>query len=373
VSVVVVAACLWCYCCADKVPPQFELDLDLPPRQRWIKIYKQLFGMSDYASAVKSSMEEKLQILRAGGCSDECVKRLSTVYKQRFPDYYEEIVGFTDLFKFVNLTTDELVAVQSNYEVSILNISGVDDLLLPYGGPGCTSVLTCDERNRVMHGRNLDWANAHTFAQLMFRVNFTRNKQLLFQSDQIPGHVGVLTGVRLGAFSVSINARRLEQNPSLEQFLDCMDAIPMQPAMSSFRYAMENFKTFDELYKNVTTTPVCAARYSIIGSADGRGTRIQHIDDYDNHTAIFFEEQLQCTNQSWFIAQCNSDLNVSRSDDIRRDTVMKELESEGRDYATTSVGLFRAMTVPKVKNAKTVHTSIMSPITGSIVTVAYDF
>jgi len=374
--VLIALVLLWCCCTADRVPPQVELDLDLPPRQRWIQIYKELFGNQDFVYGVKGFLESSLNKL-SEVCDEECAIRLVKAYVTAFPDYYEELVGMSSVIHFMNVTAPQLVVIQFAYEMGIFNYTTVDELQLPLNGPGCTSVLTCDKNNHVLHGRNFDWGPpeyARYIAAYMFRVNYTRNGQLLFQTDQIPTYAGVVTGVRLNGFSLSVNARTVNQTPTLDQFLNCLEAVPLQPTASGCRYYLENFKTYDEVVENLTTTAYCAPRYTIIGSNDGRGARFQHnlSDSYDDHQALVFKEELQCTDESWFVAQCNSDLNVSRSEDIRRDAIMNELDTEGRDYATTYVGLFRAMTVPKVKNADTVHTSVMSPNNGAITTVAYD-
>jgi len=330
---------------------------------------------------VENYIHHRVKSIKAHGCSDECMKRLSLSYQQRFPDYYDELLGIYDVLKLVNMTLPELIATQSEYELVILALNGnkyydkeAEELQLPFAGPGCTSVLTCNSKNNLLHGRNLDWGESRFYASTMFRVNFTRNGQLLFQSDQLPGNVGILTGVRAGGFSMSINARRITKNPNLDQFLNCMDVVPLQPALTGMRYYIENFKSYDEIYQNITTNPYCAPRYSIIGGINGKGARFQHniTEPYESYTANVLKEEIQCTDNSWFVAQCNSDIDYPRSKDTRRDIVMGELENAGRDYGSTPTGLFHAMTAPKVKNEKTIHTSIMSPDNGSLVTVAYD-
>jgi len=371
-----ILSCLYLLCCADKVPPQFEVDLGLPPHDRWLEVYRSLGSNQDMIDAfhlISSNFMEN----SAPGCDDKCIIRVNNAFKMRFPDYYEELRGISEVAWYLNLTLEQLVYFQSLYEFEILNLTGQsadNDLQLPFWGPGCTSVLTCDARGNVMHGRNLDWDNAQLLAQTMFRINYTLNKKLIFQSDQLCGVIGILTAARPIGFSMSLNARELESNPPLDQFLDCLETVPLQPILPGFRYYMENFETYEDVYENITNTPYCAPRYSIIGGTNGRGVRFQHNmgTDYEQHSILIDKEELQCTDNSWFIAQCNSDLDFPRSNDTRRDKVMSELETEGRDYGCSTVGLFRAMTVPKVKNVYTVHTSILSPVTGSIVTVAYD-
>jgi len=375
---ILIAACLWCCCTADRFPQQFELDLDMPPRLRWVKIYKQLFNDALMVSTTKAVVQNLLQRLAYYKCSDNCMKSLEISYRNRFPEYYEELIGILSTAPFLNLTMTQLAAMQSEYELTLMHAKGETDdgLHLPLFGPGCTSILTCDKNHHILHGRNLDWGEGSIYGKVLFRVNFTRNRRLIFQTHQIPMHLGIVSGVRHGAFSLSLNARVPTNPPSLEKFLDCMDAVPMQPIMTGYRYYFENFKTYDDFIKNSTNSPFCCDRYSIVASTDGRGGRYQHVllTPYEQYNFNITEEELECNDNSWFVAQCNSDFDVvpSPTVDERRYAVMTELNKEQRSHASTGVGLFHAMTIEKVKNVKTVHTSIMCPVNGSIVTVAYD-
>jgi hypothetical protein len=83
------------------------------------------------------------------------------------------------------------------------------------GGPrarlGCTAVaIDCAEC--PVHGRTLDWimpgVDMRKFAALLIDLKFTRGGRVLYSCTSIAGDLGVLTGVRAGAFSVSINFRK---------------------------------------------------------------------------------------------------------------------------------------------------------------------
>jgi len=384
VCVVGVSVCLLCCCTAEKVPPQFELDLDLPPRQRWVKIYKSLFNDPDFdMSLFKSVILSMKQKVADKKCNEQCTKRLEAAYKQRFPEYYEELAGIYDVLPDWNFTMAEFVAMQSEYEFTLLFLDPsarakvlADELHLVPGAPGCTSILTCNKDHQILHGRNLDWgADGRVYAAILFTLNFTRNKQLIFQTHQIPGHLGVVSGVRPKSYSMTLNARvAYEVSPTIDQYVDAVETIPMQPIMTGYRYYFENFKNYDDLIQNITTTPYCAGRYSIIASIDGRGGRYQFnfSSNYAEHSVIITKEELDCSDNSWYVAQCNSDIGFDTPLDPRRQLVMEALDDEGRVNGTTVHGVYRAMTIPMVLNSQTIHTSVMSPASGDIVTIAHD-
>jgi len=175
---------------------------------------------------------------------------------------------------------------------------------------------------------------------------------------------------------MSLNARIESYYPTWEQFLNCLDVMPMQPIMTAFRYYCEHFDNYDSLMQNITNSATCSPYYTIVGGVEGKGSRTQHSlpEVYEDYKVLVEKEDLQCNDNSWFVAQCNSDFDVpaTKEADVRRLLVMNELNTETRPYGTTPVGLFHAMTVPFVKNVKSVHTTIMSPKDGEIFTVAYD-
>jgi len=267
---------LCCLCNAEKIPPQFEVDLDLPPRERWQAAYKVLLNDPAFAGVLKMMIQKGSESLRAHGCDENCVARINNLYKARFPEYYEELEGIAELAEPLGLKIQDLVMEQARYEFTVLGIDAdelkkqqaerekqklqqqqqqqqqtentmetdalnqeftklvekdgadnelVDELQIPKKAMGCTSVLVCNKNNEVLHGRNLDWFSAPHFGKTMFRVNFMKNGEILYQSEQLVGLIGILTAVRPNGFSVSINARLEKNNPNLDQLINCMDNV----------------------------------------------------------------------------------------------------------------------------------------------------
>ena len=373
--------CLWTVTEGVRVPPTFSVDLDLPPRERWRQTYQTLFADAEVRSAFNETMGSALSTFVQAKCGDACLKALEETFRRRFPEYYEELVGMRE-GAGMSLTQTELVAAQFQYEFSMARppLGARDDayrdaLQLPRGGgPGCTSVLTCAADGTVLHGRNLDWGSTQAFARGMLSVNYTRGGALVFQSEQLLGTVGVLTGVRRGAFSLSLNARREEPYRTLDELLACAARVPLTPILAGYRHYLEHYTDYRAVLGNVTQTGYCAPRYSIVGGTRGAGVRLQHNNSRapGDDTPVLTAERLACTDNSWLVAQCNSDLGTPLKKDVRRRLVIADLEASGRAAATTPKGLHHAMTVNLVRNTKTIHTTLMSPDTGRIFTVAYD-
>jgi len=390
-----ICAGLLACCSAEITLPSFTVNLDDEPEQRWQGIYETLLRIDQIKGVLYQFIQVGQLSLVAAGCNATCKSRLVAKFQERFPDYYAELQGIAGKCQEHELpiATEDLVMEQIRYEWTVLDIASPQQVtrdpeeaayleMLKLPPIGCTSTLVCDEDNNVYHGRGLDWFLPSVFAQTMFHVNFQKNGHTIIQAEQLLGLIGFLTASSIGKFTMSINAKKVTEgdpnNPTLWSFVDCFEAVDMQPIMVGFRYYAENMNSFDDFVDNVTKTATCSPRYSIIGGPEGKGIRIQHnlpaTYNEADYSVTLQNETLSCTNESWYVAQCNSDFDVPATftGDFRRMLVMNEFNTMTRAYATTPIGLFRAMVVPYVRNNRTVHTTVMSPTRGIILTVAYD-
>lgn len=78
---------------------------------------------------------------------------------------------------------------------------------------GCTSIVAQhtddDGTGHIVHGRNLDYG-LPDLMEVAVQLNFTRGGAMVYRGVSFVGYLGLLTGVRPGGFSVSINERRTE-------------------------------------------------------------------------------------------------------------------------------------------------------------------
>jgi N-acylethanolamine-hydrolysing acid amidase len=82
----------------------------------------------------------------------------------------------------------------------------------------CTSIVAEDNNGHIYHGRNLDFLLAPTLRRLAIHVEFYRGGQLVFHGTTYAGYVGLLTGMRPGAFAISLDQRN-DGTPSWENLL----------------------------------------------------------------------------------------------------------------------------------------------------------
>jgi len=74
----------------------------------------------------------------------------------------------------------------------------------------CTSIVARQPDGTILHGRNLDFDFADEMRNVTFVAQFYRGEEHLFESLMFAGDIGVYTGVKYGAFSISENNRVLD-------------------------------------------------------------------------------------------------------------------------------------------------------------------
>jgi N-acylethanolamine-hydrolysing acid amidase len=236
--------------------PRFTLDLDLPKGERWNDIaahYK------DKAPAMINYLKENLPTWAL-----PIVKLIGKDIEPYFKDYGEEIVG---LAKVLDVAVGDLVALNLVYQIEHVGINcsewnntgpvGDDDAVDPswkkgctnktklaVDGPGlCTSVLAEDSEGRIWHGRNLDWNLDPTLKVLMVDIDYQREGKTVFIGTTLVGFVGILNGVRPGAWTYSMDAREKGGNVELN-LLEALTHHARTPSQHA-RFVMESADAVD--------------------------------------------------------------------------------------------------------------------------------
>jgi len=181
--------------------PTYVINLDAPAKERWTHIIKA------YESRLDQLLETLDDILGTGSLRSLAETGFAAINKLGMIYYSEEIAGIAAA---ANLPAGQIAILQIAYEAFA----------------ACTSIVTnmnnrpdSDAREQKQknndeevlepfHIRTMDW-DMPALAALTIEVDFVHsNGALDFKATTWPGYVGVLTGMRPGAFSVSVNYRR---------------------------------------------------------------------------------------------------------------------------------------------------------------------
>jgi len=176
----------------------YELNLDLPAAQRWVPL---VTSKAKEIAAMINTMTQDIPEKILTPLLEYCAKGAKTEFLDRFPeDYGAEIQSIADA---TNIPVCEIIIYNLAYEVL----------------GGCTSIVAQDAAGDIIHGRNLDfgmgpfnftegqWELTDALRPLIYNVNFTRGGKTVFTGVHYAGYIGVLTHVKKGAFSLSIDSR----------------------------------------------------------------------------------------------------------------------------------------------------------------------
>jgi len=102
---------------------------------------------------------------------------------------YMEMEGIVEAVNSTDLTMGKLVLINALYELESY----------------CTSIIAKQSDGQIIHARNLDFGNTDAMRKISYRARFVRNGEYVYDAVMFAGTVGVYTGMKGGAFSVSEN------------------------------------------------------------------------------------------------------------------------------------------------------------------------
>jgi hypothetical protein len=252
------------YCTAPFTPypdpqpvPVYTVNLDLPPNQRLQKICSnpQYINVTNYlVNTAKSLLHNN------GLYLDELGQWLNRYY---FPqEYAQEIQGCATA---LGISYGWVTLMNLGYEVS----------------DACTSIVAQTLDGKILHARNLDFWDGMGFTDslkdICYQAEYTKGGKLQYHASTFAGYVGVLSGMRPNAFSVTIDTRFYSQGIG-QLFYEIIAAITERNAsLVSFlsRTALENGDSFETALSNLSNDELIADVYYIMaGSKPGEGAVI---------------------------------------------------------------------------------------------------
>mmetsp|Transcript_7816 Transcript_7816/g.13173 ORF Transcript_7816/g.13173 Transcript_7816/m.13173 type:complete len:415 (+) Transcript_7816:41-1285(+) len=254
--------------------PKAIIDLDMPPADRWTAL------ATEYKDAVNNMVNEFVEHLKnfPGNKWEEFLLYTETqqdMLLDRMPSSYgDEIRGIQVA---TGLPMSSLLAFNLGYEIMGF----------------CTSVTAQDSTGHMFHGRNLDfglflgfntsagpnenfqWTNTDLLRQTTVVTDFQRDGKVVYSSVSYVGYVGLLTGVRKGGVTVSVDTRF---DDNYDAFLKAWLRDPNDTASllsQALRVQIENDATgsdFETYVSDLSATRLVAPAYAIIGGPNaGQG------------------------------------------------------------------------------------------------------
>mmetsp|Transcript_58495 Transcript_58495/g.128251 ORF Transcript_58495/g.128251 Transcript_58495/m.128251 type:complete len:396 (-) Transcript_58495:184-1371(-) len=350
-------------------PLQVTINLDQKPEDRWsvlagnpiFKGYKK-----DYTDYLATYLPKAFLPLVA-----DIAANLRRAF---WPDYAAEMEG---LAKALGVSVGDVVLANLIYQLEHLGVAcdkrNTTGPCPPPQGPGaCTGVVVNgrdDRDGEVWQGRNLDWNLNAALLRYVMQVDYQRANKTVFSGVQIAGEIGVLHGLRKGAFSVQLDARATGGNVLLN-FLELIGKGAKTPT-HVMRHALENAGSFADGVAALNGQEMANPAYFIVAGANkGEGAIMTMERKAAKDIWHLYEEPAKDTKHinpqpEWYRVQTNYDHweGVPAEDDRRTASVVNVQEFCGNGIVDQNC-VRKVMTTWPTQNHHTDVTSIMCPRTG---------
>ena len=338
--------------------PRYVVNLDADPKDRWTHIVK------DYLEFLPDVTTLCEDVLGSSYLASIASMILSSVSKAGMVYYGEELKGIA---KASGISLGRVIMLQIAYEAF----------------SACTSIIVNGPDNYPLHIRTMDW-DMPELKKLTIEVDFIKNGNVLYTATTWAGYVGVLTGLRPGGYSVSVNYRRTElgDNNIISGILTNMKrgVAGHWPVSFLVRDVLETRYSFDSAVGSLSASELMAPVYlTICGTCHNEGlvlTRDRQGTVTSDGVERCISERLNGNGSS--IVQANMDIDKSdskeRKDDwqdicysrLRRDYVKRALN--GLKGPVTINDLWSILSTSPGLAYDTVYTTSMTPKTGELVT-----
>jgi acid ceramidase len=268
---------------SNEMLPEYTLNLDLPPEERWAHIMPQY---SETIMEVINTAYDELPWVFS-----RTIKYLAKKYFEDIPEdmgeYGREMVGISHA---TGIDLYEVVLYNIFYEVFSL----------------CTSVVVeePESQDTIIHARNLDFGVlmegiVPLLKKITIDLKFVKNGTVIYRAHTFAGFVGVFTGMKPYKYSITIN-QRFALNGG---FLGIMKWFRTKtPNWNSLlvRDLLEGDYDYDYVVRQLSNEELVAPIYYIVGGLGNKDGALITRDRYYNLQPIYL-------NTSKYIFQTNHD------------------------------------------------------------------
>jgi len=142
----------------------------------------------------------------------------------------------------------------------------IENITLPWRGPGCTGIIAVDKTGVVYHARDMDFSPKEFMQNLTYEGRFLKGGQELFRAQMIAAYSCVVTGIRFGSngFAIETNTRYTGHVGGNEEMLHRLlkERRPLNGWTA--RKMLETVSDYDTALQSYRTTPLVATQYVIL-------------------------------------------------------------------------------------------------------------
>ncbi|XP_022106266.1 acid ceramidase-like isoform X2 [Acanthaster planci] len=275
--------------------PSFVLNLDLSPEERWRPLVK------NKSAEVKALLNDLIDLLGAFFNETKVTELLDDIMAPlafTLPQpYQDEILGIAES---TGIPLGQIVLYNIFYEVN----------------PFCTSIVAENSNGTLYHARNMDfgiflgwdvkskqWAVTESLKPLLVNVDYQQGGKTVAKAVHFAGYIGVITGVKPGVLTMTMNARHSPDSGFLGFLQWIMGRRSEQWTGFFMRDTLMEATDYATTKTRVVNAKLMAPAYIILGGTKtGEGSIIV----IDREKPAYVEE-LDPKNGKWFLVQTNYD------------------------------------------------------------------
>ncbi|XP_078253837.1 acid ceramidase [Rhinoraja longicauda] len=333
--------------------PWYKINLDSAPYQRWHQVISD--KKVELTNLIRVIKEMALDFFPSGKIIDLVDKGLAPLVDTLPFPFNEELKGIADVS---GVPLGEIMLFNIFYEVFTV----------------CTSLVAEDEAGKLYHARNLDfglflgwdkknnsWTIPEYLRPLTVNLDFQRNNRTVFKSTNFAGYVGMLTGMKPGTFTLTMNERFSIDGGYIgiiEWILGKRDEMWM-----SFltRSVLENATSYAQAKDQLANTEILAPAYFILGgNQTGEGCVITR-----TRTASLDIWELDLKRGRWYVLETNYDhWKEPLFLDNRRIPAMKCMNQTTQARISVET-IYDVLSTKPVLNKLTTYTTLMDVSAGT--------
>ncbi|XP_020832392.1 acid ceramidase [Phascolarctos cinereus] len=275
--------------------PWYTINLDLPPYKRWHEV------ITDMSPGFRNIVRNVKNVVNTFFPSGKVIKmvdeRLPSMLGNLPWPFEEELKGIADVS---GVPLGEVLSFNIFYELFTI----------------CTSIIAEDKKGHLFHVRNMDfgvflgwnmnnnsWTVTENLKPLSVNLDFQKNNRTVFKATSFAGYVGMLTGMKPGTFSLTLN-ERFNLNGGFLGVIEWMLGRREDMWIGFLmRSVLENATSYEDAKNLLIKTTVLAPAYFILGgNKSGEGCVITR----DRKSTVDVYE-LKPKEGRWFLVETNYD------------------------------------------------------------------
>ncbi|XP_072920658.1 acid ceramidase isoform X2 [Hemitrygon akajei] len=334
--------------------PWYKINLDSTPRKRWNQLIND--KKVELTNLIQVIKDMAIDFFPSGKLIELVDKGLAPLVDTLPSPFDEELKGIADVS---GVPLGEIMLFNIFYEVFTV----------------CTSLVAEDKAGKLYHARNLDfglflgwdiknnsWMIPEYLKPLTVNLDFQRNNRTVFKSTNFVGYVGMLTGMKPGTFTLTMNERFSIDGGYIgiiEWILGKRSGVWM-----SFltRSVLENATSYTQAKDQLANTEMLAPAYFILGgNQSGEGCVITR-----SRKASLDIWELDLKRGRWYVLETNYDhWKEPLFLDDRRTPAMKCMNQTAQAKISLET-IYDVLSTKPVLNKLTTYTTLMDVSAGTL-------